>query len=152
VQIVQGAAENRGVQYRADALFYIINYELVARDLSIISEQLKPDLVILDEAQRIKNWRTKLASTVKLVPSRYVFVLSGTPLENRIEDLYSLLQMVDACVLGPLWRCLLDFDSTDQRGKVIGYRNLSELRRRIAPVLLRETQPFPGQRPIARSY
>lgn len=90
---------------RADALFFIVNYELVLRDLSIISEQLKPDLLILDEAQRIKNWRTKLASTVKLIPSRYVFVLSGTPLENRLEDLYSLLQLVDARGLGPLWRC-----------------------------------------------
>ncbi len=140
VQIVQGGADERGVHYRKDALFFIVNYELVPRDLSVISQQLKPDLVILDEAQRIKNWRTKLASTVKLIPSRYVFVLSGTPLENRIEDLYSLLQLVDARVLGPLWRCLLDFHITDERGKVIGYRNLSELRRRIAPVLLRRNR------------
>ncbi len=137
VQILQGGPEQRGVQYRADALFFIINYELVLRDLSLISENLKPDLLILDEAQRIKNWRTKLASTVKLIPARYVFVLSGTPLENRLEDLYSLLQLVDVRVLGPLWRCLLDFHITDERGKVIGYRNLSELRRRIAPVVLR---------------
>lgn len=140
VQIIQGGAENRMVQYRADALFFIINYELVFRDLTIITETLKPDLIILDEAQRIKNWRTKLASTVKLIPSRYVFVLTGTPLENRLEDLYSLLQVVDARVLGPLWRCLLDFHITDERGKVIGYRNLSELRRRIAPVMLRRNR------------
>ena len=140
VQIIQGNAESRTVQYRADALFFIINYELVLRDLSVITETLKPDLVILDEAQRIKNWRTKLASTVKLISSRYVFVLSGTPLENRLEDLYSLLQVVDARVLGPLWRCLLDFHITDERGKVIGYRNLSELRRRIAPVMLRRNR------------
>ncbi|MBS4050730.1 MAG: DEAD/DEAH box helicase [Methylomonas sp.] len=136
-QILHGGPEQRGVQYRADALFFIVNYELVLRDLSVISEQLKPDLLILDEAQRIKNWRTKLSSTIKLIPARYVFVLSGTPLENRLEDLYSLLQLVDVRVLGPLWRCLLDFHITDERGKVIGYRNLSELRRRIAPVVLR---------------
>ncbi len=140
VQIIQGAIENRQVQYRADALFYIVNYELILRDLSVISETLKPDLLILDEAQRIKNWRTKIASTVKLIPSRYVFVLTGTPLENRIEDLYSLLQVVDARVLGPLWRCLLDFHVTDERGKVIGYRNLSELRRRISSIMLRRNR------------
>ncbi|TAN47649.1 MAG: helicase [Methylococcaceae bacterium] len=140
VQVVQGAAENRGIHYRADALFFIVNYELVLRDLSAISESLKPDLLILDEAQRIKNWRTKIASTIKLIPSRYVFVLSGTPLENRLEDLYSLLQVVDARVLGPLWRCLLDFHVTDERGKVIGYRNLSELRRRISSVMLRRNR------------
>jgi hypothetical protein len=140
VQVIQGAVENRQVQYRADVLFIIVNYELVLRDLTVISETLKPDLLILDEAQRIKNWRTKIASTVKLISSRYVFVLTGTPLENRIEDLYSLLQVVDARVLGPLWRCLLDFHVTDENGKVVGYRNLSELRQRIAPVMLRRNR------------
>ena len=140
VQIIQGAIENRFVQYRADALFFIVNYELTVRDLNVINDKLKPDLVILDEAQRIKNWRTKIASTIKLISSRYVFVLSGTPLENRLEDLYSLLQVVDARVLGPLWRCLLEFHVTDERGKVIGYRNLSELRRRIASVMLRRNR------------
>ncbi|MFW5442767.1 MAG: SNF2-related protein [Methylococcaceae bacterium] len=140
VQIIQGGVESRQVQYRADALFYIVNYELVLRDLTVIRESLKPDLLILDEAQRIKNWRTKIASTIKLISSRYVFVLTGTPLENRIEDLYSLLQVVDARVLGPLWRCLLDFHVTDERGKVIGYRNLSELRRRISSVMLRRNR------------
>ena len=140
VQIIQGAVENRQVQYRADALFYIVNYELVLRDLTVIGESLKPDLLILDEAQRIKNWRTKIASTIKLISTRYVFVLTGTPLENRIEDLYSLLQVVDARVLGPLWRCLLDFHVTDERGKVIGYRNLSELRQRISSVMLRRNR------------
>jgi len=140
VQIIQGVVEDRQVQYRADALFYIVNYELVLRDLSVISETLKPDLLILDEAQRIKNWRTKIASTIKLISSRYVFVLTGTPLENRIEDLYSLLQVIDARVLGPLWRCLLDFHVIDERGKVMGYRNLSELRQRISSVMLRRNR------------
>ncbi len=150
-QIVHGGPEQRGVQYRADATFFILNYELVLRDLSLISEELKPDLLILDEAQRIKNWRTKLASTVKLIPARYVFVLSGTPLENRLEDLYSLLQLVDVRVLGPLWRCLLDFHVTDERGKVIGYRNLSELRRRIAPALLRRDRGLVADQLPART-
>ena len=136
-QIIQGGPETRQVQYRAEKLFFIINYELILRDLSIISRILKPDLLILDEAQRIKNWKTKIASTIKLISTRYAFVLTGTPLENRIEDLYSLLQVVDARVLGPLWRCMLDFHITDERGKILGYRNLSELRQRLAPVMLR---------------
>ena len=136
-QTIQGGAGTRHVQYRADALFFVVNYELVLRDLSVINETLRPDLLILDEAQRIKNWQTKIASTIKLIASRHAFVLTGTPLENRLVDLYSLLQVIDSRVLGPLWRCMIDFHITDERGKVIGYRNLSELRRRIAPVMLR---------------
>ncbi|MCF8016641.1 MAG: DEAD/DEAH box helicase family protein, partial [Chromatiaceae bacterium] len=137
VQVVQGPVAARGVQYRKGRGFYVVNYELVMRDLSIINADLRPDLLILDEAQRIKNWRTKIASAVKQIGSRYAFVLTGTPLENRLEDLYSLLQVIDPRVLGPLWRYLVDFHITDDRGKVLGYRNLSELRRRLAPVMLR---------------
>ena len=139
-QVVQGNAEARLVQYRRSEGFVIVNYELILRDLSVINETLSPDLVILDEAQRIKNWRTKIASFIKQIPSRYAFVLSGTPLENRLEDLYSLMQVVDPRVLGPLWRYMADFHITDERGKVLGYRNLSELRRRLAPVMLRRNR------------
>nr|WP_296752134.1 DEAD/DEAH box helicase [Thioalkalivibrio sp.] len=136
-QVVQGPLETRGVQYRHPSPFHVVNYELVMRDLPVINDTLRPDLLILDEAQRIKNWRTKIASAVKRVGSRYAFVLTGTPLENRLEDLYSLLQVIDPRVLGPLWRYLVDFHITDDRGKVLGYRNLSELRRRLRPVMLR---------------
>lgn len=125
------------MQYRRGDGFYILNYELVLRDLSVINSILSPDLLILDEAQRIKNWQTKIATAVKRVESRYAFVLSGTPLENRLEDLYSLMQVVDPHVLGPLWRYFADFHITDERGKVLGYRNLSALRQRLASVMLR---------------
>ncbi len=136
-QVVQGPAAQRGVQYRREAAFCIVNYELILRDCKVINDILCPDLIIMDEAQRIKNWRTKIAAAVKSIPSRYAFVLSGTPLENRLEDLYSLMQVVDPRVLGPLWRYLVDFHVTDQRGKVLAYRNLSRLRKRLAPVMLR---------------
>ncbi|MEZ5449763.1 MAG: DEAD/DEAH box helicase [Thiolinea sp.] len=136
-QVIQGSPQARGVQYRQGDGFYILNYELVLRDLSVINSTLSPDLLILDEAQRIKNWQTKIATAVKRIESRYAFVLSGTPLENRLEDLYSLMQVVDSSVLGPLWRYHADFHIKDERGKVLGYRNLSTLRDRLAAVMLR---------------
>ena len=136
-QIIQGPPKERSAQYQRDVSFFIINYELILRDRTVIIDTLAPDLVIMDEAQRIKNWRTKIASAVKTIPCRYAFVLTGTPLENRLEDLYSLMQVVDPKVLGPLWRYMVDFHITDARGKVLGYRNLALLRRRLAPVMLR---------------
>ncbi len=136
-QVIQGTPDQRGVQYRRDCNFFVLNYELLFRDLTIINENINPDLIILDEAQRIKNWRTKIASAVKQISSRYAFVLTGTPLENRLEDLYSLMQVVDPKILGPLWRYMIDFHITDKRDKVLGYRNLSMLRKRLEPVMLR---------------
>ena len=136
-QMIEGPPPRRAGQYRRRVTFFILNYELILRDLSVINEILRPDLIIMDEAQRIKNWRTKIATAVKLIPSRFAFVLTGTPLENRLEDLYSLMQVVDPRVLGPLWRYMVDFHVTDDRNKVLGYRNLSVLRQRLKPVMLR---------------
>ena len=135
--VVQGPAKTRGVQYRTHTHFTVVNYELVLRDATVINQELAPDLLILDEAQRIRNWRTKTADAIKSLEIDYAFVLTGTPLENRLEDLYSVMQVIDPRALGPLWRYMLEFHVLDERGKVLGYRNLSELRRRLKPVMLR---------------
>ena len=92
---------------------------------------------MLDEAQRAKNFRTKTATTLRSIPSRFLFVLTGTPIENRLDDLYSLLQLIDARTLGPLWRFNHRFHQQNERGKVVGYKQLGELRARIAPLVLR---------------
>lgn len=151
VQVIQGNAEQRQAQYRQDCPWFIVNYELLLRDLSVINERIRPDLMILDEAQRIKNWRTRIATAVKQVNSRFAFVLTGTPLENRLEDLYSLMQVVDQHLLGPLWRYLNDYHILDDTGKVQGYRNLSQLRERIAPVMLRRNRAIVSHQLPARS-
>lgn len=136
VQIIQGNAEQRAVQYQSDALFFIVNYEVALRDLDLINDNLNPDLLIFDEPQRTKNWRTR-ASKLKSIPYRYVFVLSSLTFEKRLDDLYSVLQVIDEQVLDPFWRYLLDYQITDEAGNVIGYNNLAELQKRVAPFLLR---------------
>ena len=68
-----------------------------------------PDVVVLDEAQRIKNWQTKTARRVKSLRSPYAFVLTGTPIENRIDELYSIVQYLDPELVGPLFRFNRDF-------------------------------------------
>lgn len=144
-QVIQGNAEKRRQQYRNDKLFVIINYETTIPDLETINTLIAPDLIILDEAQRLKNWRTKIASSVKLISSKYAFVLTGTPLENKLEELYSVMQIVDPAYLGPLWRFMADFHITDEKGKVLAYRNLSELRKTIEPVMLRRNRSIVSQ-------
>ena len=74
-----------------------------------------PDLVILDEAQRIKNWKTRAARTVKKVASPYAIVLTGTPLENRLEELISIVQFVDRFRLGPTYKMLHEHQQREHR-------------------------------------
>ena len=75
--------------------------------------------MILDEAQRIKNWQTKTARRVKSLASPYAFVLTGTPLENRIDEAYSIVQYLDPEIFGPLFRFNRDFYELDERGRPV---------------------------------
>jgi hypothetical protein len=117
--------------------FTIVNYEQVLPDAEDINTILAPDVVVLDEAQRIKNWQTKTARRVKSLRSPYAFVLTGTPVENRIDELYSIVQYLDPELVGPLFRFNREFYALDERGRPVDYQNLAELRRRVAPVMLR---------------
>jgi superfamily II DNA or RNA helicase len=143
VNVIQGPAPSRRRQYHEPGFFRIANYEIVLRDVEEI-QRLQPDVIILDEAQRIKNWRTKTADAVKRLRSRYAFVLTGTPLENRLDELYSVFQFLDPTILGPLWRFNQEFFQLEMRRtgsfKVLGYKNLDQLRNRIGPYVLRRTR------------
>jgi SNF2 domain-containing protein/helicase-like protein len=149
-RLVFGPREQRHDAYREPAFFTIVNYEQVLGDAEDINAILRPDVVVLDEAQRIKNWTTKTARRVKSLRSPYAFVLTGTPLENRIDELYSIVQYLDPEILGPLFRFNRDFYRLDERGRPVDYQNLADLRERLRPLLLRrrkadvETQ-LPGR-------
>jgi SNF2-related domain/Helicase conserved C-terminal domain len=134
---VFGPRHDRLAAYRKPVFFTIVNYEQVLADADDINAVLAPGVVVLDEAQRIKNWHTKTAKRVKELRSPYAFVLTGTPIENRIDELYSIVQYLDPELVGPLFRFNRDFYQLDERGRPVDYQNLAELRRRVAPVMLR---------------
>jgi len=134
---VFGLRPARLLAYREPAFFNIVNYEQVLNDAQDINEILRPDIIVLDEAQRIKNWQTKTARRVKSLRSPYAFVLTGTPVENRIDELYSIVQYLDPELVGPLFRFNREFYQLDERGRPIDYKNLAELRQRLERVMLR---------------
>ncbi|MDX2159127.1 MAG: DEAD/DEAH box helicase [Hyphomicrobiaceae bacterium] len=134
---VFGPRQARLAAYREPSFFNIVNYEQVLSDAAEINALLAPDLVILDEAQRIKNWQTKTAREVKKLRSPFAFVLTGTPLENRIDELYSIVQYLDPELFGPLFRFNREFYVLDERGRPTDYQNLAALRDRVASVMLR---------------
>lgn len=135
--IVQGSRSERLAAYDRSSFFYLVNYEQVRSDFEEIQNLLNPDVIILDEAQRIKNWQTKTSWAVKQLKTPYAFVLTGTPIENRIEEIFSIMQVVDPHVLGPLFKFNGHYFNFNEKGKAIGYKNLDELYKKLKPVLLR---------------
>ncbi|MFO8083676.1 MAG: DEAD/DEAH box helicase [Desulfobacterales bacterium] len=137
--VIAGGPKQRQAIYKNDpSLFKITNYEAVLRDVTIISRSA-PDLVILDEAQRIKNFNTKTAEAVKSIPRKHSLILTGTPLENKLEDVYSIVQFLNPYMLSPLWKFAADHFmlSRDKKGKILGYRNLEMLHEKLKTVVIR---------------
>lgn len=134
--VVGGPQRDRARQLAQAALFKITNYDTVRRDLDLINAWA-PDLVIADEAQRIKNWDTKAARAMKQIKSRHALVLTGTPLENRLRELVSIVQFVDQHRLGPTWRFLERHQIVSDTGQVVGYQHLDEVATTLKPILIR---------------
>jgi SNF2 family DNA or RNA helicase len=138
-QVIDGLLPRRKTMYAAPAFFNLTSYELVLKDIRYMQE-LGPDLIILDEAQRIRNWTTATARTIKQLKSRYALVLTGTPLENKLEELFSVVEFVDGRRLGPAFRFVHEHRVVNEKGRLIGYRGLDRIHEQLAPILLRRTR------------
>ncbi len=133
VLAIDGSPEERANQYRAlRSGFAVIGYEQLLRDFEHV-QRLAPEMVVVDEAQRIKNFATKSAVYVKALAPRYRLVLTGTPMENRLDELASVLDWVDDLALAPKWR-LTPWHTMPEGA---GARNLATLRARLAPCVVR---------------
>ena len=139
VRLVLGSHKERPAQYAGDQFFTVCNYEQVLRDILAI-ERVAWDLIILDEGQRIKNWEAKTSRIVKALKSPFALVLSGTPLENRLDELFSVVEFIDDRRLGPAFRFFNRHRVVDEKGKLLGYKHLDKLREALNPILLRRTR------------
>jgi SNF2 family DNA or RNA helicase len=140
-QVVEGLHHKRILRYEEGEEFYqIIGHHTVGNDLEAINNA-GFDLIILDEAQRIKNWQAKISQNIKKLSSEYAIVLTGTPLENKLEELYSVTQFIDPFRLGALYRFLHNHQIADpETGKVIGYKDLNQVGELLSDILIRRTK------------
>ncbi|MFO1157781.1 MAG: DEAD/DEAH box helicase [Reyranellaceae bacterium] len=136
VRVIAGGRGQRQKDFALDDFCKITNYEKLDPDLDLIAAWA-PEIVIVDEAQRIKNWNTIAARALKRIDSAYAFVLSGTPLENKLEELVSIVQFVDQHRLGPTWKLLHEHQAKDEVGRVVGYRKLEKIGQTLAPIMIR---------------
>lgn len=134
--VVEGNHLERKKLYESDGCFKIVSYNAVNNDIRIMGG-LHTDFLIMDEVQRLKNWDTQIARSARKISSDYAVILSGTPLENKLEELYSIVQLVDQFHLGPYYAFRNNHIEVSNSGKVIGYKGLNTIGRQLAPILLR---------------
>lgn len=137
--VIEGGHLQRKLQYAKDVPYKIVSYHSMMNDIKILGA-LDVELLIMDEVQRLKNWNTQIAKAARCIRSSYSVILSGTPLENRLEELYSVMELVDQWCLAPYYRFKDDCIECDETGKVIGYKNLNRVGEHIRQRLIRRTK------------
>ena len=97
VVTVEGDAGRRKLLWTMPGVTILLaNYELLVRDIEAFGDGPPQfDLMILDEAQRIKNRDSRTATTARFIPRKRSWALTGTPIENRPEELASLYEYME---------------------------------------------------------
>ena len=134
--VIEGNHFQRKKMYEASEFYKIVSYNSMSNDVKIL-RSLHTDFLIMDEVQRLKNWKTQISQSARHIDADYAVVLSGTPLENKLEELYSVMQFVDQYCLGPYYQFMDQAVITNETGKVIAYKNLNEVGKRLESVLIR---------------
>ncbi|MBM7541539.1 DEAD/DEAH box helicase [Amphibacillus cookii] len=102
VEVVAGSKQERQSLFQSENTpdVLITSYPLIRKDIKNY-QALNFDIMILDEAQAIKNHLTQTAKATKAIQAKQRFALSGTPIENRLDELWSIFQTISPGFLGP---------------------------------------------------
>ena len=140
VVVVEGKAERRRQLYACRAPYKIVSYNAMASDIRQ-DVPLTADVLVMDEVQRLRNWKSQIRIAARRIESTYSILLSGTPLENKLEELYSIAEFADPHCLAPFYRFRHDYLVVDpQSGRTTGYRNLRALSDKLSGILIRRTR------------
>ncbi len=128
---VQGDRATRAGLLRQEGVdLFVTHYNLARIDSDLLAAE-RFTFVILDEAQAIKNPQAEITRTVKKLRRDHSLALTGTPLENRLLDLWSIMDFLNPGYLG---------DGQDFSRAGLSPAGLTRLSRRLAPVMLRRSK------------
>lgn len=127
--------------------YVILSYDSVLDDFLQVSK-IKPQMVVCDEITQIKSPGAKRSMRIKsMLNAKYRLGLTGTPIDNMLEDLYSIMEWVDPDLLGPYEWFDKSYIDRDGNGVVLGYKNTHILREKLEPVLYRKRKTDPDVAP-----
>lgn len=140
VIVVEGNPFKRKRLYTSSAPYKIVSYNTACNDIREMG-RLSAGVLVMDEIQRLKNWNTQISRAARKIDSSYAVLLSGTPLENKLEELYANMELVDQFCLGPYYKFKEEHILLDpEKGNVVGYKNLNVIGEQIREKLIRRTK------------
>jgi SNF2 family DNA or RNA helicase len=141
VKLIEGTPQRRMHQYghvlTEQPDYVVVNFEQVVNDWTFITK-IDWDCVVCDEVQAIKSFRAKRARRVKRLKAKYRWGLTGQPIENRPEEVFSIMQWIDPDLLGRFEVFDRTFIRRNGFGGVQYYKNLPTLHRRLGEAMVRK--------------
>lgn len=148
------SADYQNFRRNPRALFLIVNYEKMIIDDFEEMIKLKKVAIVLDEATRVKNYFSAGSRKINLYRAEYLFLLTGTPIENSPLDLYNLFSILDNGYLPNFYKFKEEYaivETLNVRGKsidsVVGWKNLEDLKRKTSPLILQRKREQVGGLP-----
>lgn len=141
--VIDGPPKARETLWRAaiSCQYVVVNAEMLQNDVSYL-DRIRIDAIVIDEATLIKSPAAKRSRFLKKIGKRspYRFALTGQPIENRPEELFSIMEFVDPTILGRFDLFDRTFIVRDRWGKPTRYRNLNHLHESLSDVMYRKTR------------
>ena len=142
--VIDGTAAKRKKQYlsfqQGDFSFCVAGYETVRGDIDLIKD-IPFDCIVLDEAHRIKNRKTQLYKALIQLQPQYRFALTGTPMQNRPDEIFALMSWIEPEVLGKVSAFRKEHivvgEKYGRRFIDLGYKKLDTIREKISSRMVR---------------
>lgn len=148
--VIDGPPKARVAQYERvkenNPDYVIMGYTNVVDDWNHV-RRIRPEAIVLDEITAIKSFKSQRTRKMKRFRAEYQFGLTGTAVENRAEELFSIMQWVDPDVLGRYDLFERAYVERNQFGGIERYKNLDVLHARLSEAMARKTSLDPDVAP-----
>jgi SNF2 family DNA or RNA helicase len=137
--VVSGSQKERKKLYKKNMNFIILNYELLWRDIEFIKD-IEWDIIVADEIQRIRNYKSDTFKCFLELKSERRIGLTGTPIENELMDLFTIMRFINPKILGPNAMSFRDrYCTFDYFGRIDPkkYKNLDEINKKLSFIMMR---------------
>lgn len=139
--VIDGSKAKRSKQWKMsrDSRYVVVNAETLVHD---VGEMGRFQAMVVDESTMIKNRTAKRSKLIKRIGKTipFRFALTGQPIENRPEELFSIMEFVDKDVLGDFQMFDRTFIVRDNWGKPVRYRNLDRMNKTMRECMIRKTR------------
>ncbi|MFW6030914.1 MAG: DEAD/DEAH box helicase, partial [Halanaerobiales bacterium] len=142
VVIVDGTAEQRKELLKEESKYKIINYAMLRKGKYPILFDTKWDVILFDEAHRLKNRKTQQAKGAERLEADYISMLTGSPIPNHPHELWHLLHILYPRRFRSYWRFVDRFCVTQDNffspvPDIVGVKNEERLKEILVPIMIR---------------